>query len=60
MPLLFDVIKNNITPYHTYEACYSLTNVASGDSKQTATVADLGGVNLFVELTKCNFYDIVE
>ena len=50
----------NITPYHTYEACYALTNIASGDSEETAVVEDLGGIELFIGLIKSNIYDIAE
>ena len=50
----------NITPYHTYESCHALTNIASGNSEETAVVADLGGIELFIGFTKSKIYDIAE
>ncbi|KAM3145419.1 hypothetical protein pb186bvf_002463 [Paramecium bursaria] len=60
VPLIFSIIKMNITPYHTYESCYILTNIASGNQEETAVVADLGGIELFIELTKSKIFDIAE
>ncbi|KAM3141605.1 hypothetical protein pb186bvf_006210 [Paramecium bursaria] len=60
VPKMIEIIQKAVTPQLILEAAWALTNVASGNTQQTQTIIDKGGIYLFVKLLSSPYKDIAE
>ena len=57
---MISIIKTALTPYHVHEACWSLTNIASGSYEETESVVSGGGIRIFVKLVNSDILEIAD
>jgi len=60
VPRFIEFTQRKEEPHLQLEAAWALTNIASGDSKQTATVIENGGIPCFINLLGSTKMEIVE
>ncbi len=60
VPRLVELLTIGEMPQLVFEACWALTNIASGSSDQTRVVLDAGAVPLFVQLLGSRTDDVRE
>jgi len=53
VPLYISYLEEMVWPDLQYEACWALTNIASGTTEQTRVVVEHGAVESFVGLLRC-------
>jgi hypothetical protein len=59
IPKLIAYVKQTAYPQLQLEASWCLANVASGNSIQTSSIIDKGGIKMFVELLMSEHVGIV-
>ncbi|OXU24857.1 hypothetical protein TSAR_016412 [Trichomalopsis sarcophagae] len=60
VPLCVEFLGYHHNPMLQFEACWALTNVASGTSEQTQVVVKYGAIPKLVELLKCPAINVAE
>lgn len=60
VPIFIDFLKNEKEKQLQFEAAWVLTNVASGNSDQTKTIVEGGGINVFITLLDSQVNNIKE
>lgn len=60
VPKLIEFLRRDQTPQLQFEAAWTLTNIASGNSDQTQTVVQAGAVPVFVQLLSTPSLDVQE
>ncbi|GIX75357.1 importin subunit alpha-4 [Caerostris extrusa] len=60
VPIFVSFLRENDNPPLQFEACWALTNIASGNTLQTQTVVNAGAVPIFVGLLSSPHLNVAE